>query len=173
MSFPKTLPGLGSRLAFWRRGLGARSAGQCPSLAGSSPLVYAKRSFFAKCSLVYGHFAVTRSSRGALAYAKRSFSTNMSLSSTRNGHFAVTCSSRGTLAYAKQSFSMNMSLSSTRKGHFPVHCSSRGALACAKCILSTKVSFSSYAKRTFCRPPFVPRRSCLRAAIIFNGLIYA
>ena len=65
MFFPKTPPELGSRLVFWRRGLGARVAGQCPSRARPVPVPRGS----SLSSTRNAHF----SENVALVYAKRTF----------------------------------------------------------------------------------------------------
>ena len=76
--FPKTPPELGSRLVFWRKGLGARSAGHCPTIAQPLPN---------HCPNIAQTLPVPR----VLVYAKRPFSSKMTLSSTRNDHFRGHC----------------------------------------------------------------------------------
>src|SRR6056297_3636627 len=77
--FPKTPPELGSRLAFWKRGLGARSAGAALSSTRNAR-------FYKKVALVYAKRPVGR----PLAVPWPSGA----LSSTRNGHFNIKPRSR-------------------------------------------------------------------------------
>ena len=135
--FPKTPPELGSRLVFWKRGLGATSAGAALSSTRNArfyknvALVYAKRPVGrpvavrwpsgALSSTRNGHFNIKSRSRLRETVRRPFPGCSVALSSTRNGHFNIKSRSRLRETVPRPSPVSSVALSSTRNGHFYIY----------------------------------------------------